>query len=398
MTSTLRCDVLVIGAGPAGSAVAAHAAQVGADVVLAEAARHPRPKACAEYGSPRLAEELQLLGVPAATWRPSAVPIDSMRVFTRHASFDLRYADRAGERQAWGLDRITFDAALAGYAARCGARSLESAPLTDLTFADGRVSGARLRTRSGELRVESRLVVGADGARSRTAQRLGVDRPVRWPRRLGLVAHYTGVEGLRDQAQMHVGDGFYIGLAPTPGGELNVAMALPMPAERGGAAERFDAAIGSLPRVAGRLRAATRLTRITGMAPIGHRVSEVAGRGWLLVGDAAGFVDPFTGEGIFRALRGARAAAAAVEAVLEGADDRSVAERYRRERRAAFAGKDALTWLIQGFLAAPPVLDYAASRLARRPVSRLSLGSALGDLSPASRALSPAYLVGLLRP
>ncbi|MGH2417522.1 MAG: NAD(P)/FAD-dependent oxidoreductase, partial [Candidatus Limnocylindria bacterium] len=135
-----------------------------------------------------------------------------------------------------------------------------------------------------------------------------------------------------------------------------------------------------------------RLTPIRGAAPIGHRVAQVAGPGWLLVGDAAGFVDPFTGEGIHRALRSARAAA---DAIL-GADD--VAEAYRRERRRAFAAKSALSWLVQGFLAAPPLLEHAVGRLAERPTAALRLGSALGDCRPATDALAPGALVELLAP
>ena len=400
MTERLSCDVLVVGSGPAGSAIAAHAARLGASVILAEGSRHPRPKACAEYASPAISEELDRLGVIAGDWRAAAVPISTMRVITRRGqSFELRYADATGARTAWGLDRMAFDALLARHSSAAGAQVLEETRLVDIERDGERVTGARLRTRGGEIAVRAKLVVGADGARSTTAHRLGVERRVAWPRRLGLVAHYTGTEVLRDRAEMHVGDGFYVGLAPTPGGELNVGMALPMADTGGGsAAHRFDAAIASLPGVADRLRAARRLTRISGMAPIGHRVRDVAGPGWLLVGDAAGFIDPFTGEGIFRALRGARAAADAVELLLDGGDSTAVAKRYRAQRRAAFAAKDALTWLVQGFLAAPPLFGYAAQRLAVRRGAALRLGSALGDLRPASDALSPIFLAGALRP
>ena len=397
MSETLGCDVLVIGAGPAGSAAAAHAARLGATVVLVEAARHPRPKACAEYASPRIAEELAAIGLPAAAWGPTAVPIESMRIFAKRSSFELRYARRGQPRTAWGVDRLAFDAALARHAVGEGAHLLEATRLRELTVERGHVRGARLAVGDGALTVEARVVIGADGARSLTARRLGVERPVRWPRRVGLVAHYAGVDEFDGRAEMHLGDGIYIGLAPTPGRGLNVGMALPMD-DRRPAAERFDAAIASLPAVAERLRASERLTRISGVAPIGHRVRDVAGPGWLLVGDAAGFIDPFTGEGIFRALRSARAARPAIELALEGADPEAVADRYRAERRTAFAAKDALSWLVQGYLAVPPLFEYAASRLARRPAARLTLGSALGDVRPAADALSPRFLAAVLRP
>jgi flavin-dependent dehydrogenase len=234
--------------------------------------------------------------------------------------------------------------------------------------------------------------VGADGVRSTVARQVGVERPVRFPRRLGLVAHYSGLDELTDHGEMHVGAGGYVGLAPMPGGELNVGMALPLDGATGGSQARFERAIASIPAVARRLAGARRLTPIRGAAPIGHRVSRVAGPGWLLIGDAAGFVDPFTGEGIHRALRSARAAA---DAILGGGD---VERAYVRERRRAFAAKTALTWLVQGFLAVPPLLGHAVARLDERPGAALLLGSALGDLRPATDALAPRALLEVLAP
>ena len=100
----------------------------------------------------------------------------------------------------------------------------------------------------------------------------------------------------------------------------------------------------------------------------------------MLIGDAAGFIDPFTGEGIYRALRSARAAAESLDELDEGASDR-----YLAARRRAFAAKDALTWLVQGMLASPPLMGYALRRLAARPATAERLGSALGRLPPGQR-------------
>jgi geranylgeranyl reductase family protein len=386
----VRCDLLVVGAGPAGSALAAAAADRGLDVLLVEAARHPRPKACAEYASPRIVEELQRLGLGVADWTASAVPLDGMRLFVDGVATDLRYADGQRARTAWGLDRLRFDALLARHAAARGVRLLEETRLTGLATDAGRVHGATLEGAAGPMHVGARWVVGADGARSRTARLLAVERRVRFPRRLGLIAHYSGVDALRRSGEMHVGDGLYVGLAPTPNGELNVGMALPL-FRRGSAVQRFEAAIASLPRVAARLDGARRLTPIRGAAPIGHRVADVAGPGWMLIGDAAGFVDPFTGEGIFRALRSARAA-------VESLDAADPAAAYRAARRRAFTAKDALTWTVQSMLAAPPLLRYATRRLATRDAARLRFASALGDCRSASDALSPGALWAVLRP
>ena len=388
----LRCQVLVVGAGPAGSATAAGLARAGLDVLLVEARSHPRPKACAEYASPRIAEELRRIGLPDAAWRPAALPLEGMRVIRDEAAVQVGYRDRSGRRNAWGVERTALDAALAAHARDSGVRLMERTVLTDLEWRHGLPVGATLRGPGGTLAARFDWVIGADGARSRVASRLGVARPA-FPRRIGLVAHYENVPGLDDHGEMHVGPGWYVGLAPLVGDRLNVGMALPLGRDGGSAEARVEAAIDGIPAVARRLRGSRRLTPIRGAAPIGSRVSSAAGPGWILVGDAAGFIDPFTGEGIYRALRSARAA---VEAFTPG--EAGAHERYLAARRRAFAAKDALTWVVQGMLAAGPLMGYTLRRLASRPALADRLGSALGDCRPASDVLSPAYLARVLRP
>ena len=389
-----RYDAIVVGAGPAGSALAAGLARDGARVLLLEQAHHPRPKACAEYASPMIAEELAHIGLPLAAWGDDAVALSGMDIHAGGHVARITYAGRGGPRTAWGLDRRRFDSLLAAHAAASGAEVREGTRAVGLADGGGRISGARVRdTASGdEQTVMADWVIGADGARSSVARLLGVERPVRFPRRLGLVAHYSGDATLTDHGEMHVGRGWYVGLAPTPGGELNVGMALPMTDGAPSAASRFASAIDGLPAVARRLAHSERLNPIRGASPIGHRVSDAAGPGWLLIGDAAGFVDPFTGEGIHRALRSARAAA---NALHSGGD---VSARYRRARRRAFAAKTALSWLVQAFLAAPPLLEHAVGRLEMRPGAALRLGSSLGDCRPATAALAPSAIIELLRP
>lgn len=391
MSRPARYQVLVVGAGPAGSAVAATLAGHGREVLLVEAREHPRPKACAEYASPRIADELSRLGIGPA-WRSTARPVNGMEVVRGPDRVRVAYRDRAGRvRPAWGVDRLSFDALLAASAAAAGADLRERSRVEQLVVEDGRVVGAILGTADGPLEVRADWVIGADGARSTVARLLGVARQPRI-RRVGLITHVDGDGGLTDHGEMHVGSGYYVGLAPIPGGGMNVGMALPMdgrePAER-----RYARAMEGLPAVQDRLAGLRRTTPLRGVAPIGHRVTRAAGPGWLLVGDAAGFLDPFTGEGIYRALRSGRAAA---EAILDGSAGAEA--RYAADRQRIFAAKSALTWVVQAMLAAPPLLGYALRRLEARPAAAEVLGSALGDCRRATDALSPRFVASVLRP
>jgi flavin-dependent dehydrogenase len=135
---------------------------------------------------------------------------------------------------------------------------------------------------------------------------------------------------------------------------------------------------------------------IEGVVPVGARVTRRSGADWLLVGDAAGFLDPFTGEGLHRALRSAELAAEAVNRFLRGQSDALAAYDRRLIRRTR--AKDTVSVLVQAFLEVPAAFDYAARRLAARPAVRETMGLVMGDLVPASAALDPRFLVGLLRP
>jgi flavin-dependent dehydrogenase len=142
--------------------------------------------------------------------------------------------------------------------------------------------------------------------------------------------------------------------------------------------------------------AAERLDPIEGAAPLGHRVVRRSGPGWLLVGDAAGFLDPLTGEGLHRALVSAALAARAADMYLAG--DPQALDAYDQSMAGRFRSKDLVTLLVQGFAARPALFRHASRRLAQRSELRATMGLVMGDLAPATRALEPAFLAGLLGP
>jgi flavin-dependent dehydrogenase len=205
-------------------------------------------------------------------------------------------------------------------------------------------------------------------------------------------------------ARMVVFDGGYVGLAPVPGGRVNVGIVL-----AGGRWRRRLRAEGAA-AVARAVMAAIPAAdddpvpwsdpdlcdAIEGAAPVGARVASRAVPGWLLVGDAAGFLDPFTGEGLHRALRSAEHAAGAIDRHLGG--DPGALPGYDRSAARRTRAKDVVSLLVQAFLEVPPALEFAARRLAARAAVRETMGLVIGDLVPASRALDPRFIAGLLRP
>lgn len=413
MTALPVYDVAVVGAGPAGAATALRLARAGWQVLLLDRARFPRAKACAEYFSPGVVSALQELGC----WQSiAALPharLAGMELVAPGGGRHLvAYPAGAGPRQALAMRRELLDEALVAAAGQAGVTLALGAVVTSLRVRPGEPAELGVRAASGEPlerttpdafdggRVRARLVVGADGARSQVARWLGLEAPLRWPARLGLVTHYRGVHGLRDHGELHVGRGVYLGLAPLGGGEVNVGLVTSRRTARalGGAEAVLGWALARLPRAMAVLAEGRRCDKLRGVAPLAHRCRQPYATCALLVGDAAGFLDPFTGEGVYRALRGADEAAAVADAALRAGDYSAAAlAPYAARRRRAFAAKDRLCLLIQAFVAAPALLDYAVPRLNGRPEAA-ALAAALGDLAPAAAVLRPGRLLALLRP
>ena len=155
----------------------------------------------------------------------------------------------------------------------------------------------------------------------------------------------------------------------------------------------------SIPGVRTRLDGAERVSQWRGVGPIGARVIRTSGAGYMLVGDAAGFFDPFTGEGVYKALRGAELLADVATDALHK-DDLSAwsLARYSRLRRNEFAAKELVCRLVQGLIALPSVTDYVVARLDRREGVRNTMAGVIGDFEDARKALSPVYLWSLMRP
>jgi flavin-dependent dehydrogenase len=231
------------------------------------------------------------------------------------------------------------------------------------------------------------------------------------------VADVAGVDGV---GELHVGEQGYVGMGPVGGGVTTVALVVPQAVVRDGHRDfrtGFFDELQRFPGLAGRFdpRGLVREVLVTGPFAQWSRTAVAPGGGALLVGDAADFFDPFTGQGIYSALRGAELAAQSlIPALAGGVSSRADPGRkpgatrqsgpvpyaalapYRGARRREFAGKWMLERLIGVGVGWPALTNRVVRRLARRPELADLLVSAAGNIVPARQVLAPRVLAQLL--
>jgi flavin-dependent dehydrogenase len=333
-------DVVVVGAGPAGAVAATVLARGGARVLLLDRARFPRDKLCGDTINPGALALLRRLGTSAAV-EAAALRLDGMVVSGEHGV--RASCTYGGGRQALSVQRRVLDAALVEAARLAGARFEDGVvvrgPLVDDGAAPLRVRGVVIAGRDGGgLRVPAPYVIAADGRRSSLAIPLGLTWQPRRPRRWAIGAYFGGVADLRPLGEMHVRRGRYVGVAPVPGDLANVCLVVPAPTRLRDPAALLLGAIAGDAQLRARFAGAELAGRPCVVGPLAVDARAAGVEGLLLAGDAAGFIDPMTGDGLRFAIRGGELAAEAVLAALAGRMARPHVA-LAAARRDEFAGK-----------------------------------------------------------
>ena len=393
-------DAVVVGAGPAGAVTSLLLARAGSRVALLDRHVFPRAKPCGDCLSPEATRVLDRLGVLPSIEALAPARLDGWRIQAQDGrsfsgTFERYAAGDARVRSALAIPRARLDAALLDAALDAGV--VLHAPLrVDRLLRDGeRVTGVIARDEENrETRFDARVVIGADGLRSVVARRAGATAPPGPLRKLSLTLHpRLRSDFTRGFGEMHVVDGGCIGIAPVEAGDEvahNVTFVTLAPSRHGDPDETIDAMLRAASGLAERrdelcaalAGAPSRLAS----GPFDRPVRFAVADGLALVGDAAGYYDPFTGQGVYQALTGAERLAHVLGAALRSdaltvsaSALRPYADWLMRTRRPARTVQRAIEYVT----ARPRLMARCTRALGRAPLFADTLVAVTGDLVPA---------------
>jgi flavin-dependent dehydrogenase len=405
----VNADVVIVGAGPAGASVAIRLARRGLDVSLLDRARFPRSKPCGEFLSPGATPILEELGVREAVEAAGAVRLERVRIDAHGAVVELDFPTGEGA-PPWGysLSRHALDAILVDAARAAGARVREETRVEEVRLESAGATVAARGPDGEPVAVETRLVIGAGGRNCPVARAIGVQRRDRRAR-FDLLAHWSGKPAdpeaaslSRDDAdewqdpvcELRVRGDRYVAIAPIEGGRWNVNCVVPRSALR---AETDAGALYGRVTGVGERPGAHPDDEVVASDVTAIRTDRATADRAILVGDAALFLDPFTGQGLYLALRSAALAAEVVPEALARGAGRDRFAPYEARREAEFAARRRVSRALQAVLFRErPARAVVRALAGDRGLAR-ELAAATGDLTPSERVWAAGYGLRLLK-
>lgn len=376
-------DVAIAGAGPAGSLAALILARAGLRVRLFDRARFPRHKLCGDTLNPGALAVLRR-HLDVSLLLATSDPIDGMiltgpRGVTVRAAYGDGIAGRA-------ITREVLDHWLVRCAVDAGASLEDNVSVTAPAVVDGKIGGLMVANRGAAVLHRARIVIAADGRRSKVALARGLSHQPSRPRRWAIGAYFTGVPGDTRFGEMHVRQGHYIGVAPLPGGVTNACLVVPHASgdePLKAPADLLRRSLNDDPQLSSRFANARAVGPPTTLGPMAVEACGAGEPGLLLAGDAAGFIDPMTGDGLRFALRGAELAAAVALEALAGRVSIERAHRHLAARRAeAFRRKWRFNRTLRSLVASPAGVSGAAMMAAYMPSLFEGIIRYAGDCAP----------------
>lgn len=381
-------DVVIVGAGPSGSSAAIRLANSDQSVLLIDKARFPRHKLCGEFVSPECLEHLNELGVLPEVEQHDAQPIDKTVFYSSGArSFSVAsrwLAQNAGD--SIGLSRQSLDQILVDRAAKCGVMVRTETAVLDLSVDSGRPVRLGLREADGATHeVEASIVIDATGRGRYLARKLDAPGRSVKPGQVAFKAHLRGAQIEPRACEIFSYPGGYGGCSRVEGGLFNICFIVDAGIVRSIGSDPMKVLEGTVLK---NKRAAHVLADIEVegdwiSVPIARygSMDPAPSPGIVAIGDAAAFIDPFTGSGIAIALESSRIAC---KAIMESRELDQVANAYRLSHTAAFGKRLRICRALRFLSSSPKIADamiagLGASEPLRRTFARLTRSTSLPE-------------------
>jgi len=317
------CDVLITGGGPGGSALAYHLARKGHKVIVAEAERFPRDKVCGDGVSPIAISELHAMGITGTEKFRQTNEIKKVGLFIQHDKviIDLSKPEHL-LFHAHIIPRIELDQWIYEAAKNAGAQYLENCRVTDYVVTDQGVN-ISLTQEKCTFQIKTKVIVGADGSSSTIARKMRGTKPGEEFQLLGLRAYYENVQGPTDRVDIYFSGESFPGiywLFPKGPDGANIGMAMvsaTIPQNTRHISKMLTEHIGNNADIKERIGQGKINGKIAGWPLVFYNSeSRITASRVLLVGDAAGLINPLSGDGIQYALLSARWASETLDAAI----------------------------------------------------------------------------------
>lgn len=402
-------DAIVVGAGPGGATAAAILADAGRNVLLVDKDTFPRDKICGDAISGKSVDVLKRLGL-----------IEALMETKQVGSWGVTFGGPDGTEVAIpftkDLDRYpppgfvcareVFDEVVFNRARTAGATIWENTTVTDLTSDNGRVTGVELKRNGSSVTVSAPIVIGADGAYSVVARSLGIAQLDEKHYCAGLRVYYEGVTGFHEQN--HVELHFlpeaipgYFWVFPMADGTANVGVGMLSAAIKKKKVKLKDVLEACIdhPKFRERFKHAKPLGGVKGWGlPMGSKPRTMFGDGWMLVGDAASLIDPFTGEGIGNAMiSGERAAQWTIKAHDAGDFSADLLSGYEKAVLSYLGNELRISHRLQQLINVQWLLAFVIRRAASSPRIAEAISVMFDDEEERKKLLKPSFYLRMLR-
>ena len=342
----MKYDVVIVGAGPAGSVTARFAAEAGAKVLVIERRQEIGvPVLCGE-GISRKIDDWDML--EGERW--IAGKMDGARIYSPDKTCVTLSADQAGNETGYVVYRDIFDQELAKRAIKAGAKFMMNTQAIGLIKQGNKIKGVKARRFDEILEIEADIIVGADGVESKIGQWAGIDTRLD-PKDLETCCQYTlsNIDVKDAYCEFYLGKdiapGGYIWVFPKAPGIANVGIGiLASLSESGMAKKLLDAFIEKDPR----LKNGSPIRFLAGAVPVSNPAKETVRDNILLVGDAARHVDPITGGGLTHCLEGGKIAGEVIGKAVKKKDfSQDFLTEYEKGWKEAYGPKIKRNYLVK---------------------------------------------------